>query len=247
MAEQSFTVRDTRITAHETGFINYLHTVLFSFHASVPPSDRAFVIASILTQADAPGMESMVISPNLLHDADPSAWEWVLMLDFATEHRSVAFQASTLHQKQIKEGFEPFRSGFVMLDLHQPFDRKTADAGGNEIRETLFFNFKPELPEAERTLILAEIQAETGQPCVSRVVTGKNSFAGSAKPKFSFLDYQIIREFKTEADWTFFKQSEAQKAFMRDVFGPAVDGAPVGAAIRMSGPHFHTKQQVVPR
>jgi hypothetical protein len=218
--------------------VGYLHTVLFSFNKNITPAEYQPIIASIRSQADLPGVQSMILAPNLDVKSNPSAWQWLLMLDFETQETSKAFQSSAAHKGQIKAVFEKARSGFIMVDLHQPFDRKIADARGNEIREIEVFNFKSGLTEADRDHVMAAI-AEQGQlPGVARLVAGKNAFDGGEKAEFSFLDWMVLREFATEADQKAFARSAGQRAFRRDIFDPAIDGRPVVSRIRLSDPTF---------
>ncbi len=200
--------------------INYLHTVLFSFNPGTPEATRKHLIDSIHAQGRLPQVASMLVAPNLACRDPATEWEWVLMLDFASEALSREFQSSAAHQAQIAADFAPNRRGFIMLDLHQPFDRTIVENGGNTYRRIGMFNLKPDIPAEEQQRIMAELAAlGVGDPGVGRVLWGRNSYPEN---DYTPYDWMIVRDFADPASYAAFDASPARQSFLRETFSPAI-------------------------
>ena len=199
--------------------INYLHTVLFNFKDGVSPAKREEVLAEIRNQAKLPGVQSMFIGPNILRSSAASPYEWVLMLDFASEADSTRFQRSAAHNASVDANFTPYRAGLVFCDLRQPFESKIADKNGAAFRRVVMFNFKDSVGDAERNRIMADIEAMLKRFKIDRVAMGRNAYRRTAD---SPLDWMIMLEWARQEQIEAYQNAPEQQAFDQQVFNPAV-------------------------
>jgi hypothetical protein len=195
----------------------YLHVVLFNFKTGVPTATRDRVIESVRGQGLAPQVSSMIVARNRAPDP---VYEWVAMLDFPDEAASEAFQKSAAHHAQIAADFAPYRDRLLVLDLVQPFETTIADNRGCAYRRTGMFKLKPDLPAEEQHRIMAGLAAlGVGEPGVGQVIWGRNHFP---KGEFAPFDWMILRDFADRDAYAAFDASPARKAFLREIFSPAV-------------------------
>jgi hypothetical protein len=208
--------------------VSYLHVVLFNFKDEVREPERARVTASIRDQASFPGVESMLVAPNLCRDPARRGYEWVVMLDFADEAASLAFRTSAYHRAQVERDFTPNRRDFISLNLHQPFDRTIAaggdrggrgDTGGHRFRRLVLFNFQADVAEADRARMLMSIRARAASPGVDRIVIGRNAIPTSDT---SPLEWLVMTDFTTQADHDAIHATPAWRDFHRDLLSPAL-------------------------
>ncbi len=195
----------------------YLHVVLFNFKTGVPLATRARIVEGIRGQGLLPQVSSMIVAPNRAPDP---VYEWVVMLDFADESTSEAFQKSAAHQAQLGADFTPNRDALLVFDLKQPFETTIADNRGCAYRRTGMFNMKPDIPAGDQHRIMSVLAAlGVGGPGVGQVIWGRNHFP---KGDWAPFDWMIVRDFTDEAAYAAFDASPARKAFLSQTFSPAV-------------------------
>jgi hypothetical protein len=198
--------------------VTYLHLVLFNFKDEISSPERDRVIASIRSQGSFPGVESILVARNLLPGSAPAPFEWIVMLDFADEVRSLAFRNSDFHRQQVERDFTPNHRGFITLNLHQPFDRKISENFGNAFRRIILFNFLPRFSETDRSSILAAIEAHATSVGVNRLVIGRNVMPRSATAP---LEWLIMMESVTREDYEAMMKTAKAEAAMNEIFAPA--------------------------
>ncbi len=204
------------VRAVETG---YLHVILFNFKDGVPPEKKEEVLAEIRNQAKLPGITSLFMAPNILKKSSGSPYEWVIMVDYATEEDSKAFQRSAAHSNSVASNFTPYREGLVFCDLVRKFPSEITNTNGNKIRRVLMFNFKDGVSAAERSHMISGLESMGSLPQIKRILVGKNAYKHTTE---SPCEWMVLLECATQADIEAFQSSAAQQAFDRDVFTPAV-------------------------
>jgi uncharacterized protein (DUF1330 family) len=200
--------------------ITYLHNVLFNFKDDVPQAERERVVASIESQKDADGIESMRVYRNLSYDPAGDGYEWIVMLDFLDEDRAFAFRTSADHEAQVARDFTPNHRGFIALNVHQAFDRKIAERIDSGFRHIEMFNFKKHLGQDDRQRVLTAIGSQGQRPGVNRIVVGENV---RPKSESAPLDWFVMMEFADRDAYGRFSGSADYAQFRADVLCPAQD------------------------
>jgi hypothetical protein len=200
--------------------ITYLHNVLFNFRDDAPQAERERVVASIESQKDADGVESMKVYRNLSYDPASKGYEWIVMLDFLDEDRAFAFRTSADHEAQVARDFTPNHRGFIALNVHQDFDRKIAERRDSGFRHIEMFNFKKHLGRDVRRWVLNAIESQGQVPGVNRIVVGENV---RPKSESAPLDWFVMMEFADRDAYGRYSRSADHAGFRVGVLSPAQD------------------------